>query len=229
MRGKFLSVVAAFVVLAIVSPAAALVTVQSACNGDGIAGSSTENGATVSFEACRTGNAVHARVWDSGGTIAEVWGNMDGTGVTYQIGGETVTGDATAEQWAYWQTALGTSAPWTVATHLVNQLKGMGFDPFSKGLVGLSVLTGPYEGSGHVSGTPIPLGCSAMNCRSAATNCRGCCGDGCGGCIVCTDACADHDDCVRNNEPMCGDRFIIAAQSIFACLASGHLTCCSSP
>lgn len=215
-------------VLVCVTSAGAALTVQSACSGNGIIGSYSENSATVTFESCIVSGAVHSKVSDSTGTIAELWSNMDGTNLTYEIAGEAVTGNATSQQWSSWQAFLGSSAPWHVATHLVGAMKAVGFDPLSNGLIGLSALIGPYEGGGYVVLNTGP-GCSSSECGSKAHDCRGCCGDGCDHCLgVCTDECAAHDDCVRNNEPMCGDKFFAAAVSIVRCLGSGHLICCAT-
>src|SRR5215831_8161126 len=139
MRTRVGLLAAALVALSSALPVGAVV-VQSDCNGNGITGSYTENGATLNFQSCILTGAVHTKAWDSGGTIAEVWGNMpDGSNLIYQIAGETVTATASVEQWASWQAFLGSSAAWQAGTHLYGQLKTLGFNPQSNGMIGLEI------------------------------------------------------------------------------------------
>jgi hypothetical protein len=66
--------------------------------------------------------------------------------------------------------------------------------------------------------------CSEAECNDPASGCRGCCGLGCtggNGChSECTQACAEHDDCARGEEPFsadCNKKFLEAAVSSAQC------------
>ncbi|MDH3784946.1 MAG: hypothetical protein OEV00_06425, partial [Acidobacteriota bacterium] len=44
---------------------------------------------------------------------------------------------------------------------------------------------------------PIRPRVDCQTCRDPSSGCGGCCGLGCPGCTVCSDACLQHDECVR--------------------------------
>lgn len=159
----------------------------------GFAGYITENGTTVSFQACETDTGSYSEFWDTSSTsISKVIFTIDPKNLTYYIAGIDVSGELSPEDEDAIDGVL-TSDEAPLVDVLVPKLIKLGMDKDGTPMVTLLANTVGFTRDSLTLG-----GQYCDDCTSASTDCLGCCGLGCGGCTgICTDECYSHDLCVR--------------------------------
>lgn len=220
---RFAAVLAGICVLILGPPAFAVdgLLMTTACGGGGISGTFTKNGVSVQFLSCLENGVLHTRVASaSGSPMTETFATA--TDVTIYIAGILVAPGNSSTELDQMQ-AIINSASASAAAALPAALKQAGFsgtEPVLRGIVGHSVI---YENTAGQDG-------GGGGCMNPATNCRGCCGRGCTGCLgICTTQCGTHDDCiVIAGERECLHLLRDAIMSALGCcLCQGSdCTCC---
>ena len=193
------------------------------CSGQGFAGYIQEDTTKLLFDSCSEGDLHEVHLWAIGGVeLANLQFDVGTSAFAYSISGIALGSGLSAQEESAIEAVL-TSPEAGVATILPGELIAVGMDPESGPMVTLFAALIGFE-------TNIPQ-YDPVNCATCTSppNCVGCCGLGCVGCIVCSQPCQDHDQCVaEQGHAACLQDLAPAGQSMVQCWFSKGLApgCC---